>query len=234
MLHRPIFKIKKYWWNSYQQFGVLGSLGHILCQATGEERKTWDMKRQGIDDWNAIMNKVCDWWLISQSVQPMDLPKSGNCAPAIFMVFTAGLKCWEGYQAHGNLAQCSQKRLVIDFIWYFLQFFLWLQPWLHLDIQVKYFVSSYDKYYENLTKISFWARCSWEQIFKIGIFEVASGFGIFKQNRNNPDEIGMVGHSDICITRSVRWAKFSWFPCPDLITVCNEWMNNFIRVSEVL
>ena len=31
---------------------------------------------------------------------------------------------------------------------------------------VKYFVSSYDKYYENLTKISFWIRCSWEQIFK--------------------------------------------------------------------
>ena len=25
--------------------------------------------------------------------------------------------------------------------------------------------------------------------------EVASGFGIFKQNRDNPDEIGMVGHS---------------------------------------
>ena len=74
-----------------------------------------------------------------------------------------------------------------------------LQPWLHLDIQVKYFVSSYNKYYENLTKISFWARCSWEQIFKIGIFpiptEVASGFGIFKENRDNPDEIGMVGHS---------------------------------------
>ena len=116
------------------------------------------------------------------------------------MVFTAGSKCWEGYQAHGNLAQCSQKRLVIDFIWYFLQFFLWLQPWLHLDIQVNYFVSSYDKYYENLTKISFWARCSWEQIFKIGIFpiltEVASGFGIFKENRDNPNEIGMVGHSE--------------------------------------
>ena len=48
---------------------------------------------------------------------------------------------------------------------------------------------------------SFWVRCSWEQIFKIGIFpiptEVTSGFGIFKENRDTPDEIGMVGHSGL-------------------------------------
>ena len=40
-----------------------------------------------------------------------------------------------------------------------------------------------------------------EQIFKIGIFsiptKVVSGFGIFKENRDNPNEIGMVGHSEV-------------------------------------
>ena len=155
----------------------------IFCYHPPTWRQRRHLKATYIYTLYGIETHRCTQSLL-QSVQPMDLPKSGNRAPAIFMVFTAGLKCWEGYQAHGNLAQCSQKRLVIDFIWYFLQFFLWLQPWLHLDIQVKYFVSSYDKYRENLTKISFWARCLWEQIFKIRIFEVASGFGIFKQNRD--------------------------------------------------
>ena len=38
---------------------------------------------------------------------------------------------------------------------------------------------------------------------KIGIFPIPiaywSGFGIFKQNRENPDEIGMVGHAELVI-----------------------------------
>ena len=43
-------------------------------------------------------------------------------------------------------------------------------------------------FYENLTKIS----------------QHESGFGIFKQNQDNPDEIEMVGQSKIALT----WRKF--------------------------
>ena len=43
--------------------------------------------------------------------------------------------------------------------------------------------------------------CIWTDT-KIAIFPVViaywSGFGIFKQNRENPDEIGMVGQSGNC------------------------------------
>ena len=48
-------------------------------------------------------------------------------------------------------------------------------------------------FYEDLTKTS-------QHASKIGIFPISiaywSGFGIFKQNWDNPDEIGMVGQSD--------------------------------------
>ena len=185
------------WWNNRHYWG-------IFCYHPPTWRQRRHLKATYTYTLYGIETHRCTQSLL-QSVQPMDLPKSGNHAPAIFMVFTAGLKCWEGYQAHGNLAQCSQKRLVIDFIWYFLQFFLWLQT------SPGYFVSSYDKYYENLTKISFWACCSWEQIFKIGIFEVVSGFRIFKQNRDNPNEIGMVGHSaTVLIFHSLMWDQTSY------------------------
>ena len=50
---------------------------------------------------------------------------------------------------------------------------------------------------KNLITIKF--SRSWEYIFKIGIFsiptKVAWGFEIFKQNRDNPNEIGMGGLS---------------------------------------
>ena len=49
-------------------------------------------------------------------------------------------------------------------------------------------------FYENLTKISQHARV------EIGIFLIPialwSRFGIFKQNRNNPNEIKIVGQSE--------------------------------------
>ena len=77
--------------------------------------------------------------------------------------------------------QYSQKRLVMDF---YLQFFS-----SNLDFTSD--PSQVFRFLVYLMKITFWASF-WD--FPIPT-EVASGFGIFKQNRGNPDEIGMVGHS---------------------------------------
>ena len=59
---------------------------------------------------------------------------------------------------------------------------------MRLELSILHFVF----FYENLKKIS-------EHESKSGFFPIPiaywSGFGIFKQNRDNPDEIGMVGQS---------------------------------------
>ena len=78
--------------------------------------------------------------------------------------------------------QYNQKRLVMDL---YLQFF-------SSNLDFKSDPSQVFHFLVYLTKITFWDSKSG---FPIPT-EVESGFGIFKQNRDNPDEIGMVGHSD--------------------------------------
>ena len=57
-----------------------------------------------------------------------------------------------------------------------------------IELSILHFVF----FYENLKKIS--EHESKSEFFPIPI-AYWSGFGIFKQNRDNPDEIGMVGQS---------------------------------------
>ena len=65
------------------------------------------------------------------------------------------------------------------------------------------FVSYFRWYiYVFRVSVSFRSSCVFIKTdVTIGIFPIAywSGFGIFKQNRENPDEIGIVGQSELVI-----------------------------------
>ena len=79
--------------------------------------------------------------------------------------------------------------IVCDFIQlYFLRHSTWLQLGIYLDIQVKRFVSSYDKYHDNFKIYICWlvrANLQNRNTRRV-LTEVESGFGILKKNRDNP------------------------------------------------
>ena len=89
---------------------------------------------------------------------------------------------------------------------------------------VKYFVSSYDKYYENLTKISFWIRCSWEQIFK----------SVANRDFSYPDRIGGGGCLGLYYTVHYLYITCDVFQLPSTkvwVTRSSFVGNVFIRGS---
>ena len=65
-------------------------------------------------------------------------------------------------------------------------------------VSVKYALFLF-KHHKNSCAVS-------EQVSKLGFFLFRSGFGIFKQKRENPDDIGMVGQSALPIHKIVMYS----------------------------
>ena len=65
-------------------------------------------------------------------------------------------------------------------------------------VSVKYALFLY-KHHKNSCAVS-------EQVSKLGFFLFRSGFGIFKQKQENPDDIGMVGQSALPIHKIVMYS----------------------------
>ena len=107
--------------------------------------------------------------------------------------------------------------------------------------------SSYNKYYDNLTKTYFSARWFVRAYLQNRDFrvptEVETGFRILKQNRDNPAQIGTVGHAARVLGGSggmVHLEKINWNLRSSNCWKCVDWIVNptittlFCIISKVL